>query len=95
MAHVYIIFSQKLNRFYTGSCDKIEQRLSDHLNKVFTNSYTSKADDWELYFTINDLEYCTARKIENHIKSMRSKKYIQNLRSYPEITKKLISKFST
>ncbi len=35
-----------------------------------------------------------AGKIENHIKKMKSKKYIKDLKKYPEIAQKLIKKYS-
>ena len=72
----------------------MEERLTDHKNKAYSNSYTKAADDWQLYFEMGDLEYEIARKIEDHIKSMKSKNYILNLRKYPEMTSKLLIKFS-
>jgi len=35
-----------------------------------------------------------AGKIEIHIKKMKSKKYIQDLKKYPEIAQKLLKKYS-
>jgi putative endonuclease len=94
MASVYILFSDKHNKFFSGSCLDLEARLIDHKNKTFLNSFTANADDWELYFSINELHHSDARKIETHIKSMKSKKYIENLKKYPEMVEKLIQKFS-
>jgi len=94
VASVYILFSPKLDKFYIGSCLNLEQRLLDHKNKTFLNSYTVTADDWQLYLAIHELDGVTARKIETHIKSMKSKKYIENLKRYPEMSLKLLSKFS-
>ena len=94
MASVYILYSPKFNKFYTGSCLNLDERLSDHKNKIYINAYTKITGDWELYFSMNELDYLTARKIETHIKSMKSKKYIENLKHYPEISMKLLSKFS-
>ncbi len=68
MASVYILFSEKLNRFYIGSCKDLEFRIEQHFNKDFESSFTSKTDDWEVYFCINELEYNKARMIETHIK---------------------------
>ena|ERR1700757_554339 len=95
MALVYILHSAKLNKFYTGSCANIELRLLQHKNKEFPDSFTSVSDDWQLYFSINNLDGVVARKVEAHIKSMKSKIYIENLKKHPEITEKLISKFSS
>ncbi len=94
MASVYILSSKKLNKFYIGSCLDLEERLIEHRNKKFANSFTSVADDWELFLEISELEGSIARKIENHVKSMKSKKYIENLKKYPEMRSKLISNFS-
>ena len=93
MAAAYILYSPKLNKFYVGSCLDLEQRLLDHKNKVYQNSYTTVADDWQLYYAIKELDGIVARKIEAHIKSMKSKIYIENLKNYPEMTIKLINKF--
>ena len=94
MASVYILFSPKLNKYYIGSCLDLEQRLLEHKNKTYFNSYTRIADDWQLYFEMHHLEGVITRKIERHIKSMKSKKYIENLKKYPDISLKLISKYS-
>jgi putative endonuclease len=93
MASVYILFSKKLNRFYTGSCKDLIFRIDQHLNKEFSQSFTTVVDDWELYFTIGGLSYQQARLIETHIKKMKSKIYIQNLKNYPEIVERLKVKY--
>ena len=71
----------------------LEERIGEHLNKKSNDGFTSKSDDWELFYSINELEYKQARDIEAHIKKMKSKKYILNLKKYAEITKKLVDKF--
>ena len=94
---VYILFSKKLNRFYTGSTSLLpEERLNEHLEKLYGNSkFTAKANDWILFHHIK----CDSRKqaiaIEKHIKSMKSKKYILNLSSYKEISIKLLEKYKS
>ena len=94
MASVYILYSKTSDLFYTGATKDQDQRIIYHLEKEFKSSFTAKYSDWELYFTIENLEISTARKIEMHIKKMKSKIYIQNLKRYPEITQKLILKYS-
>jgi len=93
MASVYILFSSKINKFYIGSCLDLKQRLSDHKNGTYINSFTKISDDWEVIFEISELDMQLARKIEKHIKTMKSRKYIENLQKYPEISLKLIAKF--
>ena len=94
MASVYILFSKKLNRFYVGSCKDLNYRIQLHANKAFSNSFTAKADDWELFLFVDNLHFVQARLIELHIKKMKSSVYIRNLKKYPEIMKKLIDKYS-
>ncbi len=72
----------------------IEIRLHDHNNGPHTNSFTSRANDWEIFFLIDNLEYAQARRIEKHIKRMKSKIYITNLPKYPEIINKLIELYN-
>ena len=93
MATVYILYSCKLDRFYTGSCLNLEIRLEEHMNKEFIDGFTSKANDWELFFSMDNLSYNQARQIELHIKRMKSKKYIYDLKKYKEIVNKLIDKY--
>jgi putative endonuclease len=94
MATIYILYSSDMNQFYIGSCNNLEQRLNQHLNKSFDIAHTKKANDWKLFYSREDLEYQTARKIETHIKKMKSQKYVQDLKRYPEIIDKLIHKYS-
>jgi putative endonuclease len=87
MASVYILHSQKLNKFYTGSCKDVSYRIDQHINKEFAKAFTVNADDWMLFFFRDDLGYKQARLIERHIKNMKTKAYIQNLKNYPELLK--------
>ena len=93
MASLYILYSKKLNRFYSGSCKDLSYRIDQHVNKDFAKSFTAKADDWDLFLFVDDLSYEQARMIESHIKKMKSRAYIQNLKKYPEILEKLMAKY--
>jgi len=90
MAVVYILYSSRLNKFYTGSCDNINKRFDQHLSKLFPEAFTASTEDWTMYFLIEGLEYLQARQIELHIKRMKSKKFIENLKKYPELVEKII-----
>ena len=90
MASVYILYSPGENQFYTGSCKDLDFRLRQHFEKSIHGAFTSKTSDWELFHTIGGLQYQQARKIENHIKKMKSRKFIRDLKLFPEITKRLL-----
>lgn len=93
MATVYILYSESLDKFYVGSCKYLQERLEQHLNKSMDNTFTAKADDWTIYYQFDNLDYGVARKIETHIKKMKSRKYYQSLKNYPEVMSKLIDKY--
>ena len=93
MAYLYILYSEKLDRFYTGSCLEYNARLIDHQTFVDPTSFTAKANDWMEFLLIDNLSYKQARKMEHHIKQMKSAKYIVNLKKHPEIIEKLKSRF--
>ncbi|MCH6235168.1 GIY-YIG nuclease family protein [Cognataquiflexum rubidum] len=94
---VYILYSKSLGRFYTGLTTlSIEERLENHIHKKYGNlNFTQKAEDWEMFHFIQCNDFSQARKIEIHIKKMKSKIYIQNLKSYPELVSKLLTKFTS
>ncbi len=96
MFYCYILFSKTLDRFYVGSTIlSPEARLERHLQKHYgQHKFTAKSNDWELFFSIVCSSEKQAQNIEKHIKSMKSKVYIQNLIKYPEITQRLIKRFS-
>ena len=95
MATVYILYSEKINQYYIGSCLDLQSRLITHLSKENTNAFTRKSEDWVVFFELNELEYEPARKIEQHLKRMKSRVYLNNLVKYPEISLKLIEKYSS
>ena len=91
---VYILHSEKLNRYYTGYTTNLDVRMALHNNPA-AGKFTAKADDWELVFEISCKDQTQALAIEKHIKLMKSKVYIENLIKYPEITEKLKNKYSS
>jgi putative endonuclease len=96
-AYVYIIHREKLDRFYTGVTTlEASERLENHINKIYgKGNFTQKADDWKLFHSILCEDFSQARKIELHIKRMKSSIYIRNLLKYPEISTKLRRKYET
>ena len=94
MHFVYVLYSQKIDSFYIGETSNVENRLLWHNNKEFKKAYTKITDDWKLCFQINCIDIIQARKIEKHIKAMKSKIYIENLSKFPEISTKLLAKYS-
>ena len=79
----------------TQSHDEFVKRLDEHQTEYYgSNHFTSGTKDWEEFMIISCASYGQARKIENHIKRMKSKTYIRNLKQYPEMVMKLIKRTS-
>ena len=81
MASVYILHSKKLNRFYVGSCNDLPKRLQQHKEKFFVGAYTTRADDWELFFELSNLTQTQARAAEKLIKARKSAAFIRSLKN--------------
>ena len=93
MQIVYILHSQKLSRFYIGYTSNLETRLEFHHNAM-QDKFTYNADDWQLYLKIECETQNQAKAIENHMKKMKSSRYIESLNKYPEMICKLLERFS-
>lgn len=77
MFYTYIIFSKTLDKYYTGSCENIENRLNDHLNSKST--YTKVAKDWIIVYFENFDSRSLAVKREMEIKKKKKAENISNL----------------
>ena len=93
MAVVYILYSRLRDKYYVGSCEDHLVRIEQHLSDYFPKAFTLSAKDWIIYFVIKNLGYLQSRKIEKHIKRMKSKKYIENLKQYTEMQERLIKMY--
>jgi putative endonuclease len=77
---VYILYSQKLDRYYIGNTDlAVEERLKQHNNQFNSGSFTTRGIPWVIFLTLPCHTRLQAIKVELHIKKMKSKKI------YPEL----------
>jgi len=91
---VYILYSPSLDSFYTGfTLTSVNERLNKHNEKYYNKKYTARASDWEIYISIECASEKQAREIEAHIKRMKSKIYIHNLKRYPNMIIELLNKY--
>ena len=79
MAHfyVYILYSNRRDRYYVGSCDNLEKRIVDHNSG--RSPYTKTGKPWVLKYHETHLNRSEARKRESEIKRKKSRKYIEYL----------------
>jgi putative endonuclease len=83
---MYILFSEKLNKYYVGACIDIERRLYEH--RIGHSKFTALGVPWVLKYTESFETLPEAKKRELYIKKMKSRKYIEDL-----IAKRSASRF--
>ncbi|MEP7269566.1 MAG: GIY-YIG nuclease family protein [Saprospiraceae bacterium] len=91
---VYILYSTEGDTFYIGETEDIVSRIAEHNTYIYSGSHTMRYNDWVLYLLIECRNRIQARKVEQHIKKMKSRKYIKDLQKYPSIIEKLILKYN-
>ena len=73
--YTYILYSEKLDRYYVGSTGNLEERLTYH-NSGYSK-YTKKGLPWRLvYQEVFDTRSKAVRR-ESAIKKKKSRKYIE------------------
>ncbi|MEI7735318.1 MAG: GIY-YIG nuclease family protein [Ferruginibacter sp.] len=78
MFTTYILYSQKLNKFYIGfTSDNIQNRISKHL--ASHKGFTAKAKDWRFVYSEIFSTKAEAMKREKQLKSWRSHIRIKEL----------------
>src|SRR5689334_8201070 len=93
MASCYILYSKKLDQFYVGiTTTDVSIRTVKHNSGSYGNHrFTAKTDDWEVFLAIECSDNSQSVMIEKHIKKMKSRTYIENLKKYPEMVEELLS----
>ena len=91
---VYILYSSQIDKFYIGQTIDLENRISEHNNGIHDKSFTKRANDWTLFLKIECNSISQAIKIEKHIKKMKNRKYLEDLKRYPEMIENLKIKYS-
>jgi putative endonuclease len=75
---------------------EVSARINKHNNHSYGNHrFTAKSDDWEEFLVINCANNSQAIMVERHIKKMKSKVYIENLKKFPEMVEKLLEKMQS
>ena len=85
MHSLYIIYSKKLNRYYTGETNDLPERLKTHNDHSYKNAFTTAATDWELKLAKEIEKKEKAVYLEKFIKRMKSKVFIQKAIAQPNI----------
>ena len=80
MCHfLYIIHSVSKSKYYVGETHNVQERLLKHNKHLYDNSFTKIADDWTLMLSLELEKKDDAVFLENFIKLMKSKKFIEKI----------------
>jgi putative endonuclease len=77
MFTVYILFSEKLNKFYIGFTGDLNFRIVRH--NQGGKSFTGKTNDWKIVYSEEFEEKTEAVSREKQIKGWKSRKMIVKL----------------
>jgi putative endonuclease len=77
--YIYILYSEKFNKYYVGHSDDPWRRINEHNHGKF-HKFTSDYRPWEIaaVFRVGD-DRGTALKTEKWIKKQKSRKLIEKL----------------
>ena len=77
MAWVYILYSEKIDKYYVGACTDFDRRFYEH--NLGRSKFTSTGIPWELVYKEEWEDLVLAKQLELKIKKMKSRIYIQEL----------------
>ena len=77
MAYMYIIYSEKLDKYYIGACTDLKRRLYEH--NIGHSKFTGTGVPWGIVYKEEFESLPVAKKRELAIKKMKSRKYIEKL----------------
>ena len=77
MYYLYILYSSDLDKYYVGSTNDLERRLSDHNRGK--DRFSRQAKIWILKYTEVYESRSDAYGREQEIKKKKSRKYIESL----------------
>jgi len=72
---VYILYSQKLKKYYIGSTNDIQRRLYEH--NIGHSVYTKNGVPWEIVLSKEFDSLQSARSEERRLKKCKNQKYLE------------------
>ena len=77
MHYVYILYSERIDRYYVGRTGNIEKRIDDH--NAGRSTYTRQGRPWKIVYQEEFEEKTEAIDREIEIKKRKSRRYIEKL----------------
>ncbi len=86
--YLYILYSEKYDKFYIGETNEYKRRLKEH-NNSYRSNYSSKYRPWTLVALFEIENRSIARGVESFIKNQKSKDFIKKIVSSDILSGKL------
>jgi len=77
MYSTYILWSEKLQKYYIGYTDNLSRRITEH--NAGKSTYTKLGIPWTLMYHEEFISKAEAMRREREIKNRKSKKYIETI----------------
>ena len=74
---MYILYSEKPDKYYIGACTDMERRLYEH--NIGHSKFTSSGMPWRIVYWEGFETLAEAKRRELKVKKMKSRKYIEDL----------------
>jgi putative endonuclease len=78
---MYILYSEKLKKYYVGACTNLERRLYEH--NIGHSKFTALGMPWIVVYKEEFDDLKLAKKREMEIKKRKSRRYIEGLITPP------------
>ncbi|WP_026711098.1 GIY-YIG nuclease family protein [Flavobacterium filum] len=93
MSHfIYILYSETTSKYYIGESYNLDERIKNHNQHFYQNSFSKIANDWKLLLSYECIDRHSALYLERFIKKMKSRLFIEKIISNPEILSDILSK---
>ena len=77
MHHVYVLYSDLLDKYYLGSTADVERRTAQH--NSLPKGFTKAGRPWRLVYVEDFGSKSEALKREKYLKRMKSRRFIEEL----------------
>ena len=77
MPQMYILYSERLDKYYIGACSNLERRFYEH--NIGHSKFSRTGKPWKVVYTEEFEDLSEAKKRESQLKRMKSRKYIESL----------------
>ena len=89
---VYIIYSEKIDKYYIGRSENFDQRIEIH-NSPENLKWSKTGQPWRHFLLITCESKNQSIEIERYLKKMKSRKYLEYLAGDNRNVQRLVERF--